>query len=304
MTGAARTARTTRTTGAVCRAVHRVAPVLGVGGGVGVSGWCWVGVFLGGGEDLGQVEGFQGCALAAQDAVQVHQAGVVRAAEHVRAGVQGVPDLVLAHRDRHVGVLHRERAAEPAAFLRALQLPQLQTPHGLEQPAGAFAQAQHPQAVAGGVVGHGVREVRPHIGDTQHVHHELRQLIGTRGQRRRRRGQLPAAPFGLGLGAHAGVVVPHHRRARTRRRHDVVVTLERLRHPPHQRLRRPPVPGIELRLPTTRLRRGKVHLHTQPLQQRDHRAAGVRIEQVVHTGHEEGYPHRSSCRPQVRPCCR
>ena len=50
-----------------------------------------------------------------------------------------------------------------------------------QQPRGPVADAEHPQRVAGGVVGHAVREVRADVGHAEHVDEELAQLVGPRG---------------------------------------------------------------------------------------------------------------------------
>ena len=47
-----------------------------------------------------------------------------------------------------------------------------------QQPDRLVANPQHPQRVAGRVIGHLVREVRPDVCHAEHVHQELRQLVG------------------------------------------------------------------------------------------------------------------------------
>ena len=83
-------------------------------------------------------------------------------------------------------------ATEVSAFLTAnvppnpqhssapRQVDQPQPAHRLEQPARPVADAEHPQRVAGRVVGHPVREVGPDVGDAEHVDEELGQLVGPR----------------------------------------------------------------------------------------------------------------------------
>ena len=74
--------------------------------------------------------------------------------QHLGAGLADVAGLVGAHRDRRVGVLHRERAAEAAALRRPPgRSTRRQPPHLLEQPTRPVADAEHPQRVAGRVVG-------------------------------------------------------------------------------------------------------------------------------------------------------
>lgn len=212
----------------------------------------------------------------------MHQTGVVGAAQHLGAGGQGAADLVLAHGGGDVGVLDGEGAAEAAALLGTGQLPQLQALDRFEEPAWPLPQAQGPQPVAGGVVGDGVREAGADIGDTKDVDQELGEFVRT--------GRECALP-------ELGIVLPHHRRARPRRRHDVFVALECLRRPPYQRLGLSPVAGVVLRLSATGLRRREVHLDPQPFQESDGRDARGRIHRVVDAGDEECDTHgRRICR--------
>ena len=90
--------------------------------------------------------------------------------------------LVGEHRGRGVGVLHRERAAEAAALVGAGQLDQVEPADGAQQPQRPVADPQHPQRVAGRVVGDPVRVVRADVGDAEDVDQELGQLVGARGQ--------------------------------------------------------------------------------------------------------------------------
>ena len=99
--------------------------------------------------------------------------------------VRHVARLVGAHRHRGVGVLHRERAAEAAALLGARQVHQVEPAHRSQQPARPVADAEHPQRVAGRVVGHPVREVRADVGHAEHVDEELAQLVDLRRESRR-----------------------------------------------------------------------------------------------------------------------
>lgn len=114
---------------------------------------------------------------------------------------------IFPHSRRHVSVLHSEGAAEAAALLGAGQLDQLQTPDRTKQRQRALAQAQHPQAVAGRMVGHPVREVGANIGHAEHIHDKFSQLQHPRRQRIRSLGQLTAAPLCQSLGADARIVV-------------------------------------------------------------------------------------------------
>ena len=105
--------------------------------------------------------------------------------------------LVGQHRGRGVGVLHRERAAEAAALLGAGQLDQVEPADLAQQPQRLVADPQHPQRVAGRVVGDPVRVRGADVGHPEHVDQQLRQLVGPRRHRRRPVGQ-PASPASPG----------------------------------------------------------------------------------------------------------
>ena len=118
--------------------------------------------------------------------------------------------LVGAHRRRHVRVLHRERAAEPAARLRVGQVHQVDAAHRAQQPQRGVADVHHAQRVAGGVIGHPVREVRAHVGHAEHPGQERGQVVHPR----RDLGHLPRQDGVARLGRQHRVVLAHHR-ART-----------------------------------------------------------------------------------------
>ena len=92
---------------------------------------------LGRGEDLGEVDRAHPGALAMQGAADVHQARVVGRRAVFGAGVEHAADLVGEHGHRRVGVLDRERAAEPAALLGPRQLDQVDPPDLAESRWGA-----------------------------------------------------------------------------------------------------------------------------------------------------------------------
>ena len=81
----------------------------------------------------------------AQPAADVHQARRVAGRADLGAGGQHVADLVGQHRRRGVGVLQRERAAEPAAHVTLRQLDQVDA---LAPPAAATAACRRPAASA------------------------------------------------------------------------------------------------------------------------------------------------------------
>ena len=77
------------------------------------------------------------------------------------------------------------------------QLDQVDAAHRAQQLQRLVADPQHPQRVAGRVIGHPVREVRADIGHPEHVDQELRQLVGAARQLRRR-AAASAGVAGLG----------------------------------------------------------------------------------------------------------
>ena len=89
-------------------------------------------------------------------------------------------------------ILSASMAAEVSGFLIAKVPPKPQQvsasgsstrsmpPHLAQQPQRPVADPEHPQPVAGRVVGHPVRVVGADVGDPEHVDQELRQLEGPR----------------------------------------------------------------------------------------------------------------------------
>ena len=67
---------------------------------------------------------------------------------------------------------------KPQHWSRRRQLDQVEAAHLPQQPQRLVADAQHPQRVAGGVVGDPVREVRADVLDAEHVDQQLGQLVG------------------------------------------------------------------------------------------------------------------------------
>ena len=106
--------------------------------------------------------------------------------EHLGAGLADVPRLVGAHGHRGVGVLDGEGAAEAAALLGAGSSTRSMPRTARSSRARPVADAEHPQRVAGRVVGHPVREVRADVGHPEHVDEELGQLVGRAAPVRRR----------------------------------------------------------------------------------------------------------------------
>ena len=243
---------------------------------------------FGAGQDLRQVHGGHPGALPAERAADVHQAGVVGGAQHLGLGLLNGGNLVGAHRGGDVGVLYGERAAEAAAGLRRGQLGQLQPAHFAQQPQRRVAHPEHPQRMAGGVIGHPVREVRTHVGHPQHVHQQGGQVVNARREAGHGTGQGSVAGFGGKL----AVVLADHRGTGGRRAHDDVELREGLGEPPRQRQTLPPVATVEMHLAAAGLPLGELHLMAEPLEQRHDGPAGGREQGVGETRDEQGYPHR------------
>ena len=104
-----------------------------------------------------------------------------------------VVDLVEAHRHRRVGVLDRERAAEPAAGLGARQVDERQAVDRGQQPRRPIAHAEQPGRVAGRVERDGVREARADVGHAEDVDEELGQLVAPAGATVATRSGRPAS---------------------------------------------------------------------------------------------------------------
>ena len=197
-------------------------------------------------------------------------------------------DLVRADRGRHVGVLHRERAAEPAAHLGVRQVGQVQAADRAQQPQRGVAHLQHPQRMAARVIRHPVREVRAHVRHPQHAGQEHRKLIGPR----RDLGHRPGQARVPGLRRQRRVVLPDHRGTRGRRGDDGLVAGEGGGEPARHRHRLPPVTGVEMHLTAARLGRREIHLMAQPLEHRDHGLAGAGEQRVGQARHEQADAHQ------------
>ena len=158
-----------------------------------------------------------------------------------------------------------------------------------QQPQRPLADPQQPQRMAGRVVGHPVREVRPDVGHAQHVGQEFRQLPGAGRDRLRRLGQRRVT----GQPGHVGVLVPDRGRARPARHHDRVVALERRHMVADQRDRLPRVAAVDVHLPAAGLRPGHLHAHAQPFQHPDRGLAHLRRHAVHQARDEQGGRHHS-----------
>ena len=137
------------------------------------------------GQDLGQMHDPWPASSPRQQPADVHQTRRVGGGQDLGAGGEHVVDLVVAHRHRRVGVLDRERPAEPAALVGALERHQGQAVDLGQQPLRAVPDPEQPDRVAGRVEHDPVREARPDVGHAQHVDQELGQLVDPRARARR-----------------------------------------------------------------------------------------------------------------------
>ena len=179
-------------------------------------------------------------ASAVQQSADVGEARVVAGDDVLRARLDDVARLVVSHGDGDVGVLDAERAPETAALLGGGQLAQVGTGDRAQQPQRTVADAEHAQAVAGGVVGDAVGEVGADVSDAEHVDEEFGQFEHPRGERVDLAGEaLVADPLGdhlvlladgSGAGAGGG--------------DDVVERVERVDEPAHEALSVVRVPGV------------------------------------------------------------
>ncbi len=115
-----------------------------------------------------------------QGAADLHEAGGVGSRHHFGTGIQHRAQLVTQHGDAGVGVLDRESSPEATALTSIGQLYQVDPLHRAQQLQRSVSQVQHPQAVAGRMVGDSMGIVGAHIGSAQHVDQELGEFIRSR----------------------------------------------------------------------------------------------------------------------------
>src|SRR3712207_4500992 len=119
------------------------------------------------------MDGLDAGLQAPEAAADVHEAGVVPGRADLGLGVEDAPDLVPEHRRRGLRVLYRERPPEPAALLGLAELYEIHPPHVAQELERRIPDLEHPQRVAGRVVGDPVRVVRPDVRDARLVYEEL-----------------------------------------------------------------------------------------------------------------------------------
>ena len=197
---------------------------------------------------------------------QVHQAPRVGGDDR---GAVGSRELVVRHRQRDLGLPHRERPAEPAAEIRPRERDELRAGRA-EQPPGLRRDPELAKHVARVVVGDPAPVV-PRQRPEARVHEEGRQLPDLE--------RLDPEELGK--------VVRRHRRARPRGNDHGQLSRERLhegpRHPPRSR----PVPGVEGGLPATDLAARKLDVVPRAPQQGLGVGDRVRKREVAETGREE-----------------
>jgi len=242
------------------------------------------------GEDLGQVHRLGAGVQPGQPAADVHEARAVARGAYLRAGGEHGTHLVGQHRRGHGTVLHRERAAEPAAHLGVRQLHQVDARDVAQQPQRAVTDPQQAQRMAGRVVGDPVRVVRPDVLHPENINKQLRQLERARGDGLGPPGQLLVTE----PARHHRMLMPHRARARGGRHDHHLAVLEDVHVPADQRQGLAQVAGVGVHLPAAGLLRRKRHLVTEPFQQPYGGPAHAGEQAVGQAGHEQRNPHGSS----------
>jgi len=229
----------------------------------------------------------------------VHEARVVRGAEHLGPGLQHRADLVRAHRRRHVRVLQRERAAEAAARLVVGS----RSTRSIPRTARSSAAARRRTRIIRSEWQLGDRSPdagnTPHVGDPQHIH-SSRTAHAPGGRSARRPGRA--------RGLRCQPPAPDDTRAPSRAgrdgRDNHIKFPERVHEAGHHGHRLGPVPefsasGRSMSGPSGRPPRGRA------VQQR-HRWPGRRWGTACRqAGHKQCDPHgpfrRSAARDGARP---
>ena len=213
----------------------------------------------------------------------MHQARAVTGADTVGSRGDDRRQLLVEHRRRHIGVLHRERASEAATFLGIGKIEELDPGDGAKQPRRGISDAQKPQRVTRRVVRDRALVCRTDILDTQDTGEELRELP---------RSCRHAAVVPL---EQPGYVLSHLRRARAGRGHHGVIRREDLDEPAGKQRRLGRIPRVRVHLAATRLLSRKHDLDPEPLEHRHRRPADLRKQRVGETRDEQGHTidHRS-----------
>ena len=147
----------------------------------------------------------------------------------------------------------RRRAARPASRPRTARSRRLRP----------VADAEHPQPVAGRVVGDPVREVGPDVGHAEHVDEELGQLVGPRPGLRHRRHQRGVADRSATIECWCRPIPAHEPDGVTIASYPANASDER----PHHGHRLVQVAGVDHRLPAAGLRRREVDVDPETAQQ-------------------------------------
>ena len=192
------------------------------------------------------------------------------AKHRIRASSHDIARLVRHHAHRDLGILHAERAAEPAAHLRVSHLRDggadrlQQLPRLLLDP--KFAQ---PRATV--VIGDGAARVpRGQPFDAHDVGQEADQLVSPRSHR------IGARPQIWIVIEQMRQVVLQHAAARPGRHHDIIIATERIQDALGQIARGSAIAGIVRRLPAAGLRARHLDLAAGLFQQSDCREADGR----------------------------
>ena len=233
--------------------------------------------------------------LPGQQPLDMHQTRVIPRDQHLRTRLPNMTGLIGAHRHRHIRILHRERPTKPAALLSLRKRNHRDPPHRTQQPLRTITHPQQPGRVTRRMHRDLMREIRPHINHTQHIHQKLTQLIHPRRQRLHPSNQPPITTT---LSNHR-MLMTHRGRTRTRRSHHRVIPSKRIHKSTHRRHRLRHIPRIHMHLTTTRLSLREINLNPQPPQQRHRRHTRTRKHRVIQTRHKQPNLHQGTIQPRT-----
>src|SRR5881396_1358660 len=150
-----------------------------------------------------------------------------------------------------------------------------------------MAKSEPAERMACRVVRDPVREVRADVYHPEAANEELGQLQHSRGKNF----DLLAEFRVIELGGEIGIKLAYCRNARCRRGNDEVLVREHPDEATSQIRSCVLITRVEMELSAARLRFGKLHLVTQPLNELYRRDPDIGKQRVVHAGEEEGDAH-------------
>jgi hypothetical protein len=218
---------------------------------------------------------------------ELEQAAAVRRGDdvHLRERVE----LAVGHPGRDLGELGAEEPAEAAALLggdprdylgaRAPEQRERSLPHAqLAQRMATVMVRDPPPAQAG-----------PERLHSDHLHEELRELPGARGER--------LGPGSVRSLREIRIEAADHARAASGGQHHVLRTRQRLERMPRHAHGLGPPAGVVGRLTAARLSGRDLHGHADVAEQPDRVCARLGVELIAHAGCEERDAHGPALRP-------